>query len=75
MRKGFPLDMIEAAFKATTKGKEKEEIDYVSEEEEGNFVKKLQEGIGIFRGKLPFKCFECGRIGHYASKMSLFQDE
>ena len=20
------------------------------------------------RGKLPFKCFDCGRVGHYAAK-------
>ena len=33
-----------------------------------NFVKKLQLGTGRFRGKLPFKCFACGRVGHYAAK-------
>jgi len=37
-------------------------------EEESNFVKKLQQGSGRFRGKLPFKCFSCGRVGHYAAK-------
>ena len=29
---------------------------------------KLQIGTGIFRGKLPFKCFACGRVGHYVAK-------
>ena len=46
MRKGGPSDMREAIFKASAKGKEKEEhneLGYISEEEdEVNFVKKLQ---------------------------------
>lgn len=25
-------------------------------------------GTGKFKGKLSFKCFVCGRVGHYASK-------
>ena len=33
-----------------------------------NFVKKLQIGTKRFRGKIPFKCFSCGRVGHYAAK-------
>jgi len=68
MRKGGPSDMREETFKATTKGKEKEESGYVSEAEEENFVKKLQVGVGRFRGKLPFKFFCCGRFGHYVVK-------
>lgn len=35
----------------------------VLDKEEAKFVR-------MFKGKLPFKCFECGRIGHYASKFS-----
>ena len=31
-------------------------------------MKKLQVGTGKFRGKLPFKCFDFGRVGHYATK-------
>jgi hypothetical protein len=31
-------------------------------------VRKLKRGIGKYKGKLPLKCFECGRIGHFASK-------
>jgi len=68
MEKGGPSDMREATFKATTKGKEKEELGYVSQEEEENFIKKLQVGTRRFRGKLPFKCFACGRVGHYVAK-------
>lgn len=70
MRKGGPLDMREAAFKALAKGKEKlYESGHISEEEdEVNFVKKLQRGSRRFKGKLPFKCFSCGRVGHYAAR-------
>eukprot|EP00253_Pinus_taeda_P017309 PITA_17309 len=69
MRKGGPSDRREATFKASGKG------DYYKashvpeeEEEESNFVRNLQRGSGRFRGKLPFKCFACGRVGHYAAK-------
>eukprot|EP00253_Pinus_taeda_P009676 PITA_09676 len=65
MRKGGgPSDRREAAFKASGKGEYYES----GEEEESNFVRNLQRGIGRFRGKLPFKCFACGRVGHYATK-------
>jgi hypothetical protein len=36
--------------------------------EEANFVKNLKRGTGKYKGKLPLKCFNCGRIGHFASK-------
>eukprot|EP00253_Pinus_taeda_P031130 PITA_31130 len=59
MRKGGPSDMRESTFKASAKGKEElNESRHISEEEEeANFVKKLQRGSRRFRGKLPFKCF------------------
>jgi hypothetical protein len=41
------------------------DISYV---EEANFIKKLQKGFGKYKGKLPFKCFNCGRIRHFANK-------
>jgi len=46
MRKGGPSDMREAAFKASTKGKEEHnESGHISGEEDGvNFIKKLQQG-------------------------------
>ena len=56
--------MREKTFKIIEKGKEKVESCYVPEEEDANFVKKLQVCIGRFRGKPPFKCFSCGRVGH-----------
>ena len=70
MRKGGPSDMRETAFKASAKGKEEHnESRHISEEEdEVNFAKKLQRGSGRFRGKLPFKFFSCGRVGHYAAR-------
>eukprot|EP00253_Pinus_taeda_P016986 PITA_16986 len=69
MRKGGPLDRREAAFKASSKG-DYYEASHIpeEEEEESNFVRNLQRGSGRFRGKLPFKCFACGRVGHYAAK-------
>eukprot|EP00253_Pinus_taeda_P014342 PITA_14342 len=69
MRKGGPSDRREAAFKASGKG-DYYEASHVPEEEEEEsiFVRNLQRGSGRFRGKLPFKCFACGRVGHYAAK-------
>ena len=71
MRRGGPSKVKEAVFRTSTKGKEVQKTKgsgYISEEDEINFVKKLQLGTGQFRGKLPFKCFYCGRVGHYAAK-------
>jgi len=68
MRKGGPSDMREETFKASGKGNYYE-LEHASEEEEElNFVKNLQRGSGRFRGKLPFKCFACGRVSHYVAK-------
>eukprot|EP00253_Pinus_taeda_P014536 PITA_14536 len=68
MRKGGPLDKRETAFKALGKGDYNESRYMFEEEEESNFVKNLRRGTGRFRGKLPFKCFACGRVGHYVAK-------
>ena len=59
--------MREVAFNVSANGKEKlSELGYISEEEyEVSFVKNLEWGSGRFKGKLPFKCFSCGRVGHY----------
>ena len=64
----------EAAFKAAKKDKKKKEEEVSNfeeseeDEEEANFVKNLKRGTGKYKGKLPMKCFGCGRIGHFASK-------
>ena len=61
----------EAAFKSSKKktSKYKDNLDYYSEDdEEAHFTKELQRGTGKYKGKLPFKCFNCREIGHFASK-------
>ena len=55
MRKGDPSDRREAAFKASVKGEYYESGHGSKEEEESNFIRNLQRGVGQFRGKLPFK--------------------
>jgi hypothetical protein len=52
----------EASFKA-----DKNEDSEPNEIEE-KFVKRLKKGSGKYKGKLPFKCFNCGNIGHFANK-------
>ena len=60
--------MREGTFKASTKGEHNGSRHTSEGEEESKFVKNLQRGSGRFRGKLPFQCFACGRVGHYAAK-------
>jgi hypothetical protein len=38
------------------------------DEIEAKFVKRLKKGSSKYKGKPPFKCFNCGRIGHFANK-------
>jgi hypothetical protein len=52
----------EASFKA-----DKNE-DSEPDEIEAKFVKRLKKGSEKYKGKLPFKCFNCGRIGHFSNK-------
>jgi hypothetical protein len=52
----------EASFKA-----DKNE-DSEPDEIEAKFVRRLKKGSGKYQGKLPFKCFNCGKIGHFANK-------
>ena len=74
----------EATFKVTKKTKHQNQNtqnDHNEEydEEEANFIKKLQKGSGKYKGKLPFKCFNCDKIGHFQSKCPYskkdFEDE
>jgi hypothetical protein len=52
----------EASFKADNNP------DSEFDEIEAKFVRRLKKGSGKYQGKLPFKCFNCGKIGHFASK-------
>ena len=59
----------EAAFKASKEPKSlSKNQSEDSDDEEAIFIKKLKRGVGKCKGKLPLKCFNCGRIGHFASK-------
>ncbi|XP_059065205.1 spindle pole body component 110-like [Cryptomeria japonica] len=67
----------ENAFKTEKKNKKiksKSENDI----EEANFVRKLKKGAGKYKDKLPFKCFNCGKIGDITdnnSKESIYGEE
>jgi hypothetical protein len=63
----------EASFKSIKKTKDKEhkaeeKSGYDSDEEEAHFVRNIKRGTKKYKGKLPFKCFNCGRVGHYDKK-------
>ena len=55
------LTSREASFKAD-KGSDSD-----MDEIEENFVRRLKKGLGKYKGKIPFKCFNYGKIGHFAS--------
>ena len=40
----------------------------VSKDELANFVNNFSRGTWRYKGKLPLKCFNCGKIGHFAAK-------
>ncbi|XP_059077947.1 uncharacterized protein LOC131876540 [Cryptomeria japonica] len=44
------------------------------EEAKANFVRRWQRGTRKCEGKLPLKCFSCGRIGHYSSSYTNRED-
>jgi hypothetical protein len=48
--------------------KEDKNEDSEPDEIEAKFVRRLKKGSGKYQGKFPFKCFNCGKIGHFASK-------
>ena len=52
----------EASFKAD------KNTDSEMDDVEAKFVRRLKTGSGKYKGKLPFKCFNCGKVGHFASK-------
>jgi hypothetical protein len=52
----------EASFKAD------KNTDLEFDDIEAKFVRRLKKGSRKYQGKLPFKCFNCGKIGHFSSK-------
>ncbi|KAH9308310.1 hypothetical protein KI387_036221, partial [Taxus chinensis] len=63
----------EVAFKVSQKEKIKEpesneNSSSEEDEKEALFIRKLKKGSGKYKGKLPFKGFNCGKIGHFAAK-------
>jgi hypothetical protein len=52
----------EASFKAD------KDTDSDLDDIEAKFVRRLKKGSGKYQGKLPLKCFNCGKIGHFANK-------
>jgi hypothetical protein len=67
----------EANFKASKKEKKnkqnpKSKCSYNDDskeyEEISNFVMNLKIGTDKYKGMLPLMCFNCGKIGHFASK-------
>jgi hypothetical protein len=48
--------------------KEDKNEDSEPDETEEKFVRRLKKGSGKYKGKMPFKCFNCGKIGHFANK-------
>jgi hypothetical protein len=66
----------EATFKASKKTRKNKpsskpcsnNSDDSDNKEEANFVRKLKRGTRKYKGKLPFKCFNRGKFGHFASR-------
>jgi hypothetical protein len=48
--------------------KEDKNTDSELDDIEAKFVRRLKKGSGKYHGKFPFKCFNCGKICHFASK-------
>jgi hypothetical protein len=39
-----------------------------SDTKEAQFMRNIKRGFQNYKGKLPFKCFNCGRVGQFAAK-------
>jgi DNA-directed RNA polymerase subunit N (RpoN/RPB10) len=38
-------------------------------------MRKLKKGSNKYKCKFPFKCFNCGKVGHFAAKYSYVKNE
>jgi hypothetical protein len=59
----------DAIFKALVKlssSQDNKSLEHFSYEEEANFLRKLKRGSIKYKGMLPFKCFHCGKVVHFA---------
>ncbi|XXG85802.1 hypothetical protein AAC387_Pa11g0820 [Persea americana] len=68
----------EMAFKVQKKAKEVANHDDDSDDDEleAQFVRNLKKGSnGKYKGKLPFKCFNCAGVGHFVAKCPLKDDD
>jgi hypothetical protein len=48
--------------------KEDKNTDSKLDDIEEKFVRRLKKGLGKYKCKFPFKCFNRGKIGHFSSK-------
>jgi len=70
----------EANLKSSKKTKKKEHesrdnFDNESYVMEAHFVRKLKKGSRKYKGKIPFKCFNCGKVVHFVDKCPYSKDE
>jgi hypothetical protein len=70
----------EVAFKYSNKMKNKEQnssncFSCESDTEEEHFVRNLKKGFGKYKGKLLFKFFNCGKVGHFVGKCLYAKNE
>jgi hypothetical protein len=48
---------------------------YESNTKEAQFVRKLKRGSGKYKGQLPFKFFNRGKVGHFVAKFPYAKSE
>lgn len=65
----------EIAFKTTRKTKEESSESDSDDSEEVAKHKNTKRGFRKYRGKLPLKYFNCGRVGHFAAKCPYTKDD
>jgi hypothetical protein len=72
MKRVCPSDSRKETTFKVGKVENNEELDQDDVDDvEAKFVRRLKKGTKKYKGKLPFKCFNCGKIGHYASRFPI----